>query len=122
MNSLYPILRRILVQVTKIATTVFLLIVLIDYIEKLIAYNFIAEYIQISFITSLFLLILSISLRFCWRHQIGIVYLLILCVQRNFNDVLFTSNSAFLTICYTNIAVILVILFLGIQQFIRTLK
>lgn len=40
MNSLYPILRRILVQVTKIATTVFLLIVLIDYIEKLIAYNF----------------------------------------------------------------------------------
>lgn len=82
----------------------------------------IAEYIQISFITSLFLLILSISLRFCWRHQIGIVYLLILCVQRNFNDVLFTSNSAFLTICYTNIAVILVILFLGVQQFIRTLK
>ena len=95
MNSLYPILRRILVQVTKIATTVFLLIVLIDYIEKLIAYNFkvvyqdydgyyclytplsftIAEYIQISFITSLFLLILSISLRFCWKHQIGIVYL-----------------------------------------------
>lgn len=40
MNNLYPILRRILVQVTKIATTVFLLIVLIDYIEKLIAYNF----------------------------------------------------------------------------------
>lgn len=136
MNSLYPILRRILVQVTKIATTVFLLIVL------LIAYNFkvvyqdydgyyclytplsftIAEYIQISFITSLFLLILSISLRFCWKHQIGIVYLLVLCIQRNFNDVLFTSNSAFLTICYTNIAVILVILFLGIQQFIRTLK
>lgn len=33
MNSLYPILRRILVQVTKIATTVFLLIVLIDYKE-----------------------------------------------------------------------------------------
>lgn len=82
----------------------------------------IAEYIQISFITSLFLLILSISLRFCWRHQIGIVYLLILCVQRNFNDVLFTSNSAFLTICYTNIAVILVILFLGIQQFFRNIK
>lgn len=142
MNSLYPILRRILVQVTKIATTVFLLIVLIDYIEKLIAYNFkvvyqdydgyyclytplsftIAEYIQISFITSLFLLILSISLRFCWKHQIGIVYLLVLCIQRNFNDVLFTSNSAFLTICYTNIAVILVILFLGIQQFFRNIK
>lgn len=135
MNSLYPILRKVLVQVTKIATTVLLL-------EKLIAFKFesvyegtdgyyylytpisftIAEYIQISFITSLFLLILSISLRFCWRHQIGIVYLLILCVQRNFNDVLFTSNSAFLTICYTNIAVILVILFLGIQQFFRNIK
>lgn len=121
MNSLYPILRKVLVQVTKIATTVLLLIVLIDYFEKLIAFT-IAEYIQISFITSLFLLILSISLRFCWRHQIGIVYLLILCVQRNFNDVLFTSNSAFLTICYTNIAVILVILFLGIQQFFRNIK
>lgn len=142
MNSLYPILRKVLVQVTKIATTVLLLIVLIDYFEKLIAFKFervyegtdgyyylytpisftIAEYIQISFITSLFLLILSISLRFCWRYQIGIVYLLILCVQRNFNDVLFTSNSAFLTICYTNIAVILVILFLGIQQFFRNIK
>lgn len=138
MNSLYPILRKVLVQVTKIATTVLLLIVLIDYFEKLIAFKFesvyegtdgyyylytpisftIAEYIQISFITSLFLLILSISLRFCWRHQI----VLILCVQRNFNDVLFTSNSAFLTICYTNIAVILVILFLGIQQFFRNIK
>lgn len=82
----------------------------------------IAEYIQISFITSLFLLILSISLRFCWKHQIGIFYLLVLCIQRNFNDVLFTSNSAFLTICYTNIAVILVILFLGIQQFFRNIK
>lgn len=119
MNSLYPILRKVLVQVTKIATTVLLLIVLIDYFEKLIAFKFesvyegtdgyyylytpisftIAEYIQISFITSLFLLILSISLRFCWRHQIGIVYLLILCVQRNFN-----------------------ILFLGIQQFFRNIK
>lgn len=32
------------------------------------------------------------------------------------------SNSAFLTICYTNIAVILVILFLGIQQFFRNIK
>ena len=82
MNSLYPILRKVLVQVTKIATTVLLLIVLIDYFEKLIAFKFesvyegtdgyyylytpisftIAEYIQISFITSLFLLILSISL------------------------------------------------------------
>lgn len=129
MNSLYPILRKVLVQVTKIATTVLLLIVLIDYFEKLIAFKFEsvyegtdAEYIQISFITSLFLLILSISLRFCWRHQIGIVYLLILCVQRNFNDVLFTSNSAFLTICYTNMAAILVILFLGIQQFFRNIK
>lgn len=78
MNSLYPILRKVLVQVTKIATTVLLLIVLIDYFEKLIAFKFesvyegtdgyyylytpisftIAEYIQISFITSLFLLIL----------------------------------------------------------------
>lgn len=132
MNSLYPILRKVLVQVTKIATTVLLLIVLIDYFEKLIAFKFESVYegtdgyyylyTPISFITSLFLLILSISLRFCWRHQIGIVYLLILCVQRNFNDVLFTSNSAFLTICYTNIAVILVILFLGIQQFFRNIK
>lgn len=129
MNSLYPILRKVLVQVTKIATTVLLLIVLSVY-EGTDGYYYlytpisftIAEYIQISFITSLFLLILSISLRFCWRHQIGIVYLLILCVQRNFNDVLFTSNSAFLTICYTNIAVILVILFLGIQQFFRNIK
>lgn len=34
MNSLYPILRKVLVQVTKIATTVLLLIVLIDYFEK----------------------------------------------------------------------------------------
>lgn len=70
MNSLYPILRKVLVQVTKIATTVLLLIVLIDYFEKLIAFKFesvyegtdgyyylytpisftIAEYIQISFI------------------------------------------------------------------------
>lgn len=124
MNSLYPILRKVLVQVTKIATTVLLLIVFTDgyyYLYTPISFT-IAEYIQISFITSLFLLILSISLRFCWRHQIGIVYLLILCVQRNFNDVLFTSNSAFLTICYTNIAVILVILFLGIQQFFRNIK
>lgn len=128
MNSLYPILRKVLVQVTKIATTVLLLIVFVYegtdgyyYLYTPISFT-IAEYIQISFITSLFLLILSISLRFCWRHQIGIVYLLILCVQRNFNDVLFTSNSAFLTICYTNIAVILVILFLGIQQFFRNIK
>lgn len=126
MNSLYPILRKVLVQVTKIATTVLLLIVLIDYFEKLIAFKFESVYEGTDgyyyLYTSLFLLILSISLRFCWRHQIGIVYLLILCVQRNFNDVLFTSNSAFLTICYTNIAVILVILFLGIQQFFRNIK
>lgn len=43
-------------------------------------------------------------------------------IQREYLDTIFTSNSAFLTICYTNIAVILVILFLGVQQFIRTLK
>lgn len=116
MNSLYPILRKVLVQVTKIATTVLLLIVLIDYFEKLIAFKFESVYEGTDGYYYLY------TPRFCWRHQIGIVYLLILCVQRNFNDVLFTSNSAFLTICYTNIAVILVILFLGIQQFFRNIK
>lgn len=44
MNSLYPILRKVLVQVTKIATTVLLLIVLIDYFEKLIAFKFESVY------------------------------------------------------------------------------
>lgn len=94
MNSLYPILRKVLVQVTKIATTVLLLIVLIDYFEKLIAFKFESVY----------------------EGTDGYYYL--------YTPISFTiaSNSAFLTICYTNIAVILVILFLGIQQFFRNIK
>lgn len=56
------------------------------------------------------------------KCRLGVLYIFAVLIQREYLDTIFTSNSAFLTICYTNIAVILVILFLGIQQFFRNIK
>lgn len=113
---LAPKCRKALVVLTKYAVYFLCLILLCDYVDKLSAfYNgdvylgqdgnyyfytpvafFLTRIIKITITLNIFLLILGIAL--------------------------FTSNSAFLTICYTNIAVILVILFLGIQQFFRNIK
>lgn len=114
----------------------------IDYSEKLIAYynndffegmdgyaylftpiSFsITLYVKITLIAAILLLLLAISLHFCWKYLLGVLYIFAVLIQREYLDTIFTSNSAFLTICYTNIAVILVILFLGIQQFFRNIK
>lgn len=130
---LAPKCRKALVVLTKYAVYFLCLILLCDYVDKLSAfYNgdvylgqdgnyyfytpvafFLTRIIKITITLNIFLLILGIALRFCWRYLLGVLYNL---------DTIFTSNSAFLTICYTNIAVILVILFLGIQQFFRNIK
>lgn len=83
---------------------------------------FLTRIIKITITLNIFLLILGIALRFCWRYLLGVLYIFAVLIQREYLDTIFTSNSAFLTICYTNIAVILVILFLGIQQFFRNIK
>lgn len=118
------------------------LLLLIDYSEKLIAYynndffegmngyaylftpiSFsITLYVKITLIAAILLLLLAISLHFCWKYLLGVLYIFAVLIQREYLDTIFTSNSAFLTICYTNMAAIFVILFLGVQQFIRTLK
>ena len=79
-------------------------------------------YVKITLIAAILLLLLAISLHFCWKYLLGVLYIFAVLIQREYLDTIFTSNSAFLTICYTNIAVILVILFLGIQQFFRNIK
>lgn len=135
--SLSPLFRKLLIVLTKYVVYVLCLLLLIDYSEKLIAYynndffegmdgyaylftpiSFsITLYVKITLIAAILLLLLAISLHFCWKY----FYIFAVLIQREYLDTIFTSNSAFLTICYTNIAVILVILFLGIQQFFRTL-
>lgn len=132
--SLSPLFRKLLIVLTKYVVYVLCLLLLIDYSEKLIAYynndffegmdgyaylftpiSFsITLYVKITLIAAILLLLLAISLHFCWKYLLGVLYI--------FAVLIFTSNSAFLTICYTNIAVILVILFLGIQQFFRNIK
>lgn len=139
---LAPKCRKALVVLTKYAVYFLCLILLCDYVDKLSAfYNgdvylgkdgnyyfytpvaiFLTRIIKITITLNIFLLILGIALRFCWRYLLGVLYIFAVLIQREYLDTIFTSNSAFLTICYTNIAVILVILFLGIQQFFRNIK
>jgi hypothetical protein len=135
--SLSPLFRKLLIVLTKYVVYVLCLLLLIDYSEKLIAYfegmdgyaylftpiSFsITLYVKITLIAAILLLLLAISLHFCWKYLLGVLYIFAVLIQREYLDTIFTSNSAFLTICYTNIAVILVILFLGIQQFFRNIK
>lgn len=125
---LAPKCRKALVVLTKYAVYFLCLILLCDYVDKLSAfyngdvYFFLTRIIKITITLNIFLLILGIALRFCWRYLLGVLYIFAVLIQREYLDTIFTSNSAFLTICYTNIAVILVILFLGIQQFFRNIK
>lgn len=131
---LAPKCRKALVVLTKYAVYFLCLILLCDYVDKLSAfYNgdvylgqdgnyYFTRIIKITITLNIFLLILGIALRFCWRYLLGVLYIFAVLIQREYLDTIFTSNSAFLTICYTNIAVILVILFLGIQQFFRNIK
>lgn len=122
--SLSPLFRKLLIVLTKYVVYVLCLLLLIDYSEKLIAYynndffegmdGYAYLFTPISFSITL--------LHFCWKYLLGVLYIFAVLIQREYLNTIFTSNSAFLTICYTNIAVILVILFLGVQQFIRTLK
>lgn len=112
--SLSPLFRKLLIVLTKYVVYVLCLLLLIDYSEKLIAYynnDFFEGMDGYAYL-----------LHFCWKYLLGVLYIFAVLIQREYLDTIFTSNSAFLTICYTNIAVILVILFLGVQQFIRTLK
>ena len=133
--SLSPLFRKLLIVLTKYVVYVLCLLLLIDYSEKLIAYynndffegmdGYAYLFTPISFsilIAAILLLLLAISLHFCWKYLLGVLYIFAVLIQREYLDTIFTSNSAFLTICYTNIAVILVILFLGIQQFFRNIK
>lgn len=139
MNNLYPYIRKILINVTKISVVVLLLSILINYVENLTAYHGNVYYVgldgyyylytpitfklcKILYINTesvLFLFLLSVSLRFCWRHQLGIYYMGTLLVQRHFNDSIYTSNTAFLAISYLNIAVISLIIFINVKQFIK---
>lgn len=111
---LAPKCRKALVVLTKYAVYFLCLILLFAF--------FLTRIIKITITLNIFLLILGIALRFCWRYLLGVLYIFAVLIQREYLDAIFTSNSAFLTICYTNIAVILVILFLGIQQFFRNIK
>jgi len=88
----------------------------------LLQYRSLTLYVKITLIAAILLLLLAISLHFCWKYLLGVLYIFVVLIQREYLDTIFTSNSAFLTICYTNIAVILVILFLGVQQFFRNIK
>lgn len=138
-NSLYPVIRKMLIFITKVSIVAILLVILVNYIENLTSYynnhyylgydgyyypytpfsNFIGEYFVVSFTSTFFLFLLSVSLRFCWRHQLGIYYMGALLVQRHFNDVIYTSNTAFIVISYLNIAVISIIIFINVKQFIK---
>lgn len=96
---LAPKCRKALVVLTKYAVYFLCLILLCDYVDKLSAFYNGDVYLG----------------------KDGNYYFAVL-IQREYLDTIFTSNSAFLTICYTNMAAILVILFLGIQQFFRNIK
>lgn len=98
---LAPKCRKALVVLTKYAVYFLCLILLCDYVDKLSAFYNGDVYLG--------------------KDGNYYFYFAVL-IQREYLDTIFTSNSAFLTICYTNIAVILVILFLGIQQFFRNIK
>lgn len=137
--DIYPIVRKILISTTKVSVVVLLFIVLINYVENLYAYSenvyykgddgflylytpitfYLGDFITIDITLPFFLLILSVSLRFCWRHQLGIFYMFALLIQRHFNDYIYTSNTAFIAISYLNIAVISLIIFINVKQFIK---
>lgn len=139
MNNLYPYIRRMLVGITKFSVVLLLLAILVNYIENLYAYYsnvfyigddgyyylytpitfYISEVLLINANTAFFLFLLSVSLRFCWRHQLGIFYMFALLIQRHFNDAIYTSNTAFIAISYLNIAVISLIIFINVKQFIK---
>lgn len=139
MDKYYPLIRKTLVSVTKISVVIILIVILINYAENLYSYysnHFylgndgyyypytpitfaIGRYFVAGFTSTFFLFLLSVSLRFCWRHQLGIYYMFALLIQRHFNDYIYTSNTAFLFISYLNIAVILLIIFINVKQLIK---
>lgn len=139
MNMLYPYIRKLLVSITKVSVVLLLLAILLNYVENLYAYHSnvfylgtdgyyylytpitfqVSEILLVNANTAFFLFLLSISLRFCWRHQLGIFYMFALLIQRHFNDYIYTSNTAFIAISYLNIAVISLIIFINVKQFIK---
>lgn len=139
MNSLYPYIRKLLVSITKVSVVLLLLAILLNYVENLYAYHSnvfylgtdgyyylytpitfqVSEILLVNANTAFFLFLLSVSLRFCWRHQLGIFYMFALLIQRHFNDYIYTSNTAFIAISYLNIAVISLIIFINVKQFIK---
>lgn len=92
---LAPKCRKALVVLTKYAVYFLCLILLCDYVDKLSAfYNgdvylgkdgnyyfytpvafFLTRIIKITITLNIFLLILGIALRFCWRYLLGVLYI-----------------------------------------------
>lgn len=139
MDKYCPLIRKTLVSVTKVSVVAILVTILINYVENLYSYysnhfylgddGYYYPYTPISFkiglyfvtefTSTFFLFLLSVSLRFCWRHQLGIFYIFAQLIQRHFNDDIYTSNTAFIAISYLNIAVISLIIFINVKQFIK---
>lgn len=91
--SLSPLFRKLLIVLTKYVVYVLCLLLLIDYSEKLIAYynndffegmdgyaylftpiSFsITLYVKITLIAAILLLLLAISLHFCWKYLLGVL-------------------------------------------------
>lgn len=139
-NKYGPKCRRLLVEVTRLSVYFLLVILLLDYADKLRAFYcsevyfgqdgyyhlytplafLIGQYIRIDFYSTFVLLLLSISLRFCWKYIIGVLYIFTVLIQRAYLDSFLISNLSLYITCYTNIAVIITILYLGVkQQFIK---
>lgn len=123
--SLSPLFRKLLIVLTKYVVYVLCLLLLIDYSEKLIAYynndffegmdgyaylftpiSFsITLYVKIILIAAILLLLLAISLHFCWKYLLGVLYIFAVLIQREYLDTIFTSNSA--AVCQYNFTAIL---------------
>lgn len=104
---LAPKCRKALVILTKYAVYFLCLILLCDYVDKLSAfYNgdvylgqdgnyyfytpvafFLTRIIKITITLNIFLLILGIALRFCWRYLLGVLYIFVVLIQREYCQV-----------------------------------
>jgi len=102
--SLSPLFRKLLIVLTKYVVYVLCLLLLIDYSEKLIAYynndffegmdgyaylftpiSFsITLYVKITLIAAILLLLLAISLHFCWKYLLGVLYIFAVLIQREY--------------------------------------
>lgn len=140
LKTLMPYARKFSIEFLRYAMYALCVLLLVNYIEVLYAfYNAevfmddngryylytpismsIGKYITITAISNIFLLTISIALHFCWRYVIGVLYIFTVLIQRAYLDSFLISNLSLYITCYTNIVVILIILYLGIkQQFIN---